>query len=78
LKKQQGGDLLLICGTSLYTLLTEQHLIDEYLLYVCPSLAGGGKHLFSQLSDTLEVVFQKSVAFSSGMFLQFCKPIYKR
>lgn len=78
LKKQQGGDLLLICGTSLYTLLTKEHFIDEYMLYVCPSVAGEGKHLFSQLSDTLELVFQKSVAFSSGMFLQYCKPIYRR
>ena len=52
LKDESERGLLLICGPALVGTLTAAQLIDEYILYVCPSVAGKGRHLFSELTET--------------------------
>ena len=42
LKQQEGGDLLLMCGPSLFAVLTANQLIDEYMFYVYPNALGHG------------------------------------
>jgi dihydrofolate reductase len=77
LKQVAGGNLLLICGPSLYAQLTLARLIDEYMLYVCPSVAGQGTHLSRELPDTLKLAFERTMTFASGMMLQYYRPVYQ-
>lgn len=76
LKHQDGGDLLLLCGPSLFAQLTAEHLIDQYMLYVCPSVLGTGTHLFRELPSHLELDHQRTVHFSSGVDLHYYEPNY--
>jgi dihydrofolate reductase len=77
LKEGPGGDLLLQCGPSLFAELTDQRLIDEYMLYMCPSALGHGTHLFRDLEAPLELRFERSVSFQTGVNLHFYAPVYR-
>jgi dihydrofolate reductase len=46
LKRQAGGDLLVIGSTRLVQTLMEHGLVDEYRLIIDPVIVGGGKRLF--------------------------------
>lgn len=70
LKQDTGGDLLLICGQSLYAQLTRQRLIDEYMLYVCPNAIGQGTHLFRELPEPVKL--------RPGVTLERYAPIYQK
>lgn len=48
LKREDGGDLLLIGSATLATALIELDLIDEFRLMIDPLLVGGGKRLFPE------------------------------
>ncbi len=73
-----GGDILLVCGPSLYAQLTAARLIEEYMLYVSPSLAGQGTLLARELPNTVKLAFERTVPFSSSMMLQCYRPIYEQ
>jgi dihydrofolate reductase len=77
LKEQPGGDLLLLCGPSLFAQLTCQRLIDEYMLYMCPSALGQGTHLFRDITAPLKLGFERSVPFRTGVNLHFYSPVYE-
>lgn len=49
LKQQAGGNLLLMCGPALLATLTEQGLVDGYMLDVYPIALGRGVHLWRDL-----------------------------
>lgn len=76
LKGQSGGDLLLQCGPALFAELTRQHLIDEYMLYMCPNVMGQGTHLFRDLTAPIRLRFERSVPFRAGVNLHFYAPVY--
>jgi dihydrofolate reductase len=46
LKREEGGDLLVIGSTELVRTLLEHSLVDELRLMIDPVLVGGGKRLF--------------------------------
>lgn len=46
LKREEGGDLLVIGSTRLAQTLVARDLVDEFRLIIDPVLAGGGKRLF--------------------------------
>ena len=46
LKREEGGDLLVIGSTKLVRTLLEHSLVDELRLMIDPVLVGGGKRLF--------------------------------
>ena len=46
LKREDGGDLLVIGSTRLAQALMERDLVDEFRLMIDPVLVGGGKRLF--------------------------------
>ncbi len=60
--KQQFGQAIIILGSGdLVRTLMDHHLIDEYLLVVCPLVLGKGKRLFQEASPTtLHLVNAKS------------------
>lgn len=55
LKAQPGADLLLIGGANLAAALTELGLIDEYHIAVHPVVLGGGRKLFAQPAQRLNL-----------------------
>lgn len=46
LKREEGGDLLVIGSTVLVRTLMEHGLVDEYRLIIDPVIVGGGKRIF--------------------------------
>jgi dihydrofolate reductase len=55
LKSQPGGDLLLTGGASLAAALTDHGLIDEYHIAVHPVVLGGGRKLFAEPKQRLNL-----------------------
>jgi dihydrofolate reductase len=76
LKKQEGGDLLLMCGSRLFAVLTANQLIDEYMFYVYPNALGHGDHLYSDIAAPISLTSGRTVSFADGMELREYKPEY--
>jgi dihydrofolate reductase len=76
LKQQEGGDLLLMCGPSLFAVLTANKLIDEYRFYVYPNALGRGNHLYRDIAAPISLTPGRSVPFADGMELRSYKPEY--
>jgi dihydrofolate reductase len=76
LKKQEGGDLLLMCGPRLFAVLTANQLIDEYMFYVYPNALGHGDHLYSDIAAPISFTSGRTVSFADGMELREYKPEY--
>ncbi|WP_405144500.1 dihydrofolate reductase family protein [Sphaerisporangium sp. NBC_01403] len=55
LKRQPGKDLLLTGGSNLAAALTEHGLIDEYHIAVHPVVLGGGRPLFADQKDRINL-----------------------
>lgn len=76
LKREAPGDLLLMCGPSLFAQLTAQRLIDQYMLYVCPNALGQGTHLFRESPEHVKLKYERTVPFATGVNLQYYAPVY--
>jgi dihydrofolate reductase len=76
LKQQPGTDILLYCGPRLVSTLTQHGLIDEYMLYVNPTVLGQGTHLFGNVQKALQLKLLKTKTFGSGAVLTYYQPIY--
>jgi dihydrofolate reductase len=75
LKQRHSGDLLLICGPDLFTQLTANELIDEYILYISPLALSGGGHLFRDARGPIPVRVTSTRPFKSGMTLHRYLPL---
>lgn len=69
LKKETGGDLLLMGGSALASKLTELGLIDEYHLVVHPVLLGGGKPVFTPADARVELRLTETRSFDGRSVL---------
>jgi dihydrofolate reductase len=69
LKQQPGKDMLLTGGSNLPTTLTRLGLIDEYHIVVHPVVLGGGKPLFQELKDRINLQLVESRTFDSRTVL---------
>jgi dihydrofolate reductase len=69
LKRQPGGDLLLVCGPELLATLAQDDLVDEYRLLVHPLALGQGVSLFGRLTEPLRLELIETRAFQSGTIL---------
>jgi dihydrofolate reductase len=76
LKQQQGWDLLLMCGPSLFAVLTANRLIDEYLFYVYPNALGHGNHLYRDIAAPIALTPGRIAPFAQGMELREYMPKY--
>jgi dihydrofolate reductase len=66
LKHEDGQSIVILGSGELVSLLTQQNLIDEYLLLVMPLVLGKGKRLFRErINTTLKLVESKT--YSTGV-----------
>ncbi len=76
LKRQEGGNLLLMYGPSLFAVLTANQLIDEYMFYVYPNALGQGNHLYRHIAAPISLTPGRTVRFADGMELRSYTPEY--
>jgi dihydrofolate reductase len=68
-KSKEGPDLIVWGSSTLTSVLLEQGLVDEILLFVYPVLLGRGKRFFSDSADPRELALVSTKAVSSGMLI---------
>jgi dihydrofolate reductase len=68
LKEQPGKDLS-VGGAELAATFIKLGLIDEYWLYIHPIILGGGKPMFGQLNDRINLQLIETRTFGSGVVL---------
>ncbi|MEW2354885.1 dihydrofolate reductase family protein [Spirillospora sp. NPDC029432] len=74
LKAEPGKDLLLMGGASLAAELTAHGLIDEYQVVVHPVVLGGGKALFPESKQRLNLHLVESRTYDSRAVLLAYRP----
>ena len=67
LKSKPGKDIWLYGGSSLITSFIELGLVDEFRLSVHPVVLGGGKPLFANIKERLNLKLVDTKVFSSGV-----------
>jgi dihydrofolate reductase len=67
IKNENGKDIWLFGGASLTSSLLKFKLIDEIELGVHPILLGGGKPLFSDIKERINLNLVKSKTYSTGL-----------
>ena len=67
IKRQKGKDIWLFGGAGLTTSLMNLRLIDELSLAVYPVLLGGGKPLFSDIKDRINLTLLNAKTYSTGV-----------
>ncbi|MGH3728417.1 MAG: dihydrofolate reductase family protein [Micromonosporaceae bacterium] len=75
LKAEPGKDLLLLGGASLAAELTAHGLIDEHQVVVHPVVLGGGKPLFPQSTERLNLQLVNTLTFDSQTALLHYQPV---
>jgi dihydrofolate reductase len=74
LKRQPGGDLLVMGSGQLLNALGQADLVDEYQLFVHPVVVGGGKRLFRDGIDPRLLRLGATRTFGSGVVLLSYQP----
>jgi dihydrofolate reductase len=69
IKSNDGPDLIVWGSTTLTSVLLEQGLVDEVLLFVYPVLLGRGKRFFSDSADPRELAFVSTKATPTGVLI---------
>jgi dihydrofolate reductase len=67
IKREPGKDIWLFGGAGLTASLLNAGLIDEIILAVYPVLLGGGKRLFSDIKQKINLSLTDSKVFSTGL-----------
>jgi dihydrofolate reductase len=75
LKKEKGGDIILLASSNLCVSLLEWNLLDEIRLMVNPVVIGKGTPLFEGLKDKLNLKLTKSRNFANGNVLLTYIPV---
>ena len=68
LKAQPGKDLF-VGGPDLASTFMKLGLIDEYWLYIYPTLLGSGKPMFPHMGDRIDLKLNETHGFASGVVL---------
>jgi dihydrofolate reductase len=74
LKREPGGDLLLICGPELRSTLTRAGLVDRHRILVTPVVLGKGVPLFADLDDFLRLRLLGTKVFGGGVVMLDYEP----
>jgi dihydrofolate reductase len=75
LREHDGGDLLVMGSPTLTRLLTENDLVDEYLLMIEPVLVGGGKRLFPDDGQSRPMELVSITTSSTGVLVCAYRPM---
>lgn len=76
LKAQPGGDIS-VGGAGLGQSFMQLGLIDEYRLYLHPVILGGGKRMFGQLMEKINLTLIETRLFGAGVFLLKYQPAHR-
>jgi dihydrofolate reductase len=68
LKAQPGGDMS-VGGAALASSLADAGLIDEYRLYYAPVILGGGRPIFGDARERIQLSLVETRRFASGVVL---------
>jgi dihydrofolate reductase len=71
LKNQPGVDRVGVGGAGLAASLAEKDLIDEYHLFICPVVLGGGTPYFPPLPKRLNLELIETQTFSQVVYLRY-------
>jgi dihydrofolate reductase len=74
LKRQPGGDLLLVCGPELRSTLTRHGLVDRHRVLVSPVVLGRGLPLFSDMNEPLRLQLVGTKVFGGGVVMLDYEP----
>jgi dihydrofolate reductase len=74
LKRQPGGDLLLICGPELRSTLTRHGLVDVHRILVVPVVLGKGQPLFGDTNEQLRFQLVGTKVFGGGVVMLDYEP----
>jgi dihydrofolate reductase len=71
LKNQPGVGRVGVGGAGLAASLAEKDLIDEYRLFICPVVLGGGTPFFPPLAKRLDLELIETQTFSQVVYLRY-------
>ncbi|MBM7703657.1 dihydrofolate reductase family protein [Metabacillus iocasae] len=74
LKEADGNKIWLIGGGALIQLFQQEHLIDEYMLFIVPLILGNGIPLFKNVNDQSVLVLTHQKSYESGFIELHYKP----
>lgn len=67
MKQQPGKNIVMTASPSLAQTFMQLGLIDEYRIIVNPVVVGGGKPLFENIKDRIDLKLVETKRFSSGV-----------
>ena len=67
IKQESGRDIWLFGGAGLTTSLMNEGLVDELSLAVYPVILGGGKRLFNNIRERIQLTLLNSKTYASGL-----------
>lgn len=67
LKNQAGKDMIAYGGGSFVSSLIENELIDEYHLFINPTIIGDGMAIFKTVKNRINLKLVKAIAFDCGI-----------
>lgn len=72
LKNQDGGDITVLGSGTIVSQLVQARLVDNLSFILCPMILGGGRTLFSKLTERRALKLEKSRVFDNGkIFLSY-------
>jgi dihydrofolate reductase len=74
LKEQDGKDIIAYGGATFVSALIKQGLIDEYHLFINPTVIGNGMTIFKELDRHQNLTLVKSTSFDCGMVVLNYEP----
>lgn len=74
LKALEGKDILLWASISLGQQLMKEGLIDQYQLFLCPELTGGGRRLFTNETSEANLKLIDARRYDSGVVCMYYEP----
>ncbi|MDD4374101.1 MAG: dihydrofolate reductase family protein [Bacteroidales bacterium] len=75
LKQQSGKDIIVYGGAKFVSSLIKENLIDEYHLFVNPTILGKGMPVFQEVDTILKLSLVSSTHFDCGIIVLVYKPL---
>jgi dihydrofolate reductase len=69
IKKQEGNDIMVYGGAHFVSSLIKEQLIDEFHLFINPSIIGKGLPIYQQVNEMQKLEIVKSIQFQCGIVL---------
>jgi dihydrofolate reductase len=74
LKKQGGKDIIAYGGATFVSALIKYGLVDEFHLFINPTVIGSGMSIFKELDSKQNLVLVKSTSFDCGIVVLNYEP----